>query len=442
MKPFRIIFISILGLVLSACSVFQVNNPSPILTASGTVAATEVSVASEISGKVTEISVAEGDTVKAGDVLFRLDCQVQQAQSDQSQASVKLANSSLDAANAQLENAQDQYNLTLQSVQQQNTVNRTGSWNAPADKSFTIPNWYFQPDELVAAAQAEVTAAQQALTTEIAGLQSELQKASNSDFVAAEKRLDQAQIAFQVATSTADQAQTATDNSNLKQASQDILDSATNELKAAQIAYDGMLSTSAAQSVLESRARVAAAQGRLDNAQDRLSSLQTGDQSLQLQAALSGVKQAQAAVSQAQDNVTQANVGLKLTTLQKDKCAVTAPVAGVITARNLESGELVAAGGTVMVVSQLEQVTLTVYIPEDRYGQVKLGQQASVEVDSFPGVTFMGSVDYISDVAEFTPRDVQTVSGRKATVYAIKIRVSNDKLLLKPGMPADVTFDS
>ena len=442
MKPIRVFFILVLGMALSACSVFQTSSSDSALTASGTVSATEVNVASEISGKVTSVSAAEGDTVKAGDVLFKLDCQMIQAQHDQSQASVDLANSSLDAANAQLQNAQDQYNLTRQNVQQQNTPGRTAAWNAPVDESFTLPNWYFQPDELVAAAQAEVTAAQQALDTETSGLQNELQKASNADFVAAEKRLDQAQVAYQVASLSVDQADAATDNTDLKKASQDILDSATNELKAAQIAYENMLNTSAAQSVMESRARVAAAQGRLDNARDRLASLQTGDQSLQLKAASSAVQQAEAAVAQAKDNVNQASAALNLIALQEDKCTVTAPIAGVISARNLESGEMVAAGGTVMVISQLEQVSVTVYIPEDRYGQIKLGQQVSIAVDSFPGVTFMGDVQYVSDKAEFTPRDVQTVSGRKATVYAVKIQVSNDKLLLKPGMAADVTFTS
>ena len=91
-----------------------------------------------------------------------------------------------------------------------------------------------------------------------------------------------------------------------------------------------------------------------------------------------------------------------------------------------------------MVVSQLSPVTVTVYVPEDRYGQIDLGQAATVTVDSFPGQTFAGTVRWISSEAEFTPRNVQTVSGRKATVYAVKVEVPNESGLLKPGMPADV----
>jgi hypothetical protein len=84
---------------------------------------------------------------------------------------------------------------------------------------------------------------------------------------------------------------------------------------------------------------------------------------------------------------------------------------------------------------------LTVYLPEDSYGKVKLGQAAQVAVDSYAGVTFSASVVRIADQAEFTPRNVQTVEGRRTTVYAIKLDVPNPDGKLKPGMPADVTFN-
>jgi len=72
---------------------------------------------------------------------------------------------------------------------------------------------------------------------------------------------------------------------------------------------------------------------------------------------------------------------------------------------------------------------------------MNLEQEVSLKVDSFPGETFTGQVVYISDQAEFTPRNVQTVEGRRATVYAIELRVPNPEGKLKPGMPADVTFN-
>jgi HlyD family secretion protein len=81
-----------------------------------------------------------------------------------------------------------------------------------------------------------------------------------------------------------------------------------------------------------------------------------------------------------------------------------------------------------------------VYVPEDRYGQIYLGQPYPVTVDSFPTVVFEGTVTHIADQAEFTPRNVQTVEGRKNTVFAIHLAITNTTLDLKPGMWADVNL--
>lgn len=113
---------------------------------------------------------------------------------------------------------------------------------------------------------------------------------------------------------------------------------------------------------------------------------------------------------------------------------------GIVLPRNLEEGEVLAPGSVALTVGQLQEVSLTVYIPETEYGKINLGDTVSIAVDSFPGENFTGTVTYISDQAEFTPRNVQTVDGRKTTVYAVKITVPNTDLELKPGMPADVTF--
>ena len=113
---------------------------------------------------------------------------------------------------------------------------------------------------------------------------------------------------------------------------------------------------------------------------------------------------------------------------------------GVILSRNVEPGEFVQPGATALSMANLNNLTITVYVPEDRYGQIYLDQDANVSVDSFPGQTFKATVSYISDQAEFTPRNVQTVEGRSSTVYAIKLKVIDPEGKLKPGMPADVVF--
>lgn len=120
---------------------------------------------------------------------------------------------------------------------------------------------------------------------------------------------------------------------------------------------------------------------------------------------------------------------------------VRSPIDGVILERLVEPDEFVATGSTVLVVADLNALTLKIYVPEDRYGQIALGQTYAVTVDSFPDETFSGTVKFISDRAEFTPRNVQTTDSRKTTVYAVRLDLTAAGGKLKPGMPADVHFD-
>ncbi len=119
---------------------------------------------------------------------------------------------------------------------------------------------------------------------------------------------------------------------------------------------------------------------------------------------------------------------------------IASPIDGVVLERLTEPDEFAAPGSTVMVVAPLDELTLTIYVPENRYGQISLGETYPVTVDSFPGETFKGKVSFISDKAEFTPRNVQTKDSRETTVYAVKLTLEPTGGKLKPGMPADVTI--
>lgn len=85
-------------------------------------------------------------------------------------------------------------------------------------------------------------------------------------------------------------------------------------------------------------------------------------------------------------------------------------------------------------------VTLEVFVPQNRIGQVQLGQPVQVTLDAFPGRSFEGRVMRIGDEPEFTPRNVATAEERLNTFYAVRIRLENPEGLLKPGMPADARF--
>jgi multidrug efflux pump subunit AcrA (membrane-fusion protein) len=396
------------------------------LNASGTISVAQVNIAPQLGGMVVSVSVEEGSQVKKGDELFRLDDSLLIAQRDQANAAIALAEAALNTAKVQ-------YELALNVSRLQDQQNRTSSWNITQPTQFELPTWYFDKDEKIESAKAEMETASADLVDEKANLQKILSDNASQGFIDAEKRVAEAQVAFLIADQVLTQANSAQDKEDLQNFAQDQYDAAETELTSSQSNYNRLLTSQAAKDVLEGRARVQVAQERFDRAWDYYNSLMSGDQSLQVKAAESGVTQAEAALSQAQAALATLDVQLK-------KTIVTAPVDGTVLTSNLEVGETLAPTSVVLTIGQLQEVNLTVFIPETEYGKVKLGDQVSITVDSFPGETFSGTVVYISDQAEFTPRNVQTVEGRKTTVYAVKITVPNTDLELKPGMPADVTF--
>ncbi len=171
---------------------------------------------------------------------------------------------------------------------------------------------------------------------------------------------------------------------------------------------------------------LALAEARLAAAEARLEAAKAGPSAEQLAAAQAQVESAQRAVDTLE--------------LQLSKLVLLAPFDGVVLSISAEPGETATAGATLLVLGRQDDKTITVYIPEDLYGQLSLGQAAEVRVDSFPGERFEATVENIADQAEFTPRNVQTVEGRKNTVFAIKLRVDDPEDKLKAGMPADVVF--
>ena len=423
------------------------------LTASGTVETTEVSIAPEVAGKVITVTVSEGDSVKTGDTLLKLDDTLLNAQRNQAQANLSAAEAALETANnavktaqAMLTTTQAQYDLALANARLQAQPSQAAAWSQSEPSEFNQPVWYFTQSEEITATQKEVTAASNALNTAQTTLSSMLSSGSYTSLAAVEDRLAQARSTFLNASDVRERAN-AQNDTTLRDSAQAVYDLAKAELDAAQKAYDGLLTTQEAQNILEARANLATAQARYDNAVIRYNAMLTGPNSLAVKVAVDSVAQAQAnvaaaqaQVNQAQQAIGQAQATLDLNTVQLGKLVIRAPADGVVLARNVEPGEVVLVGATALSLGQLDRLTITVYLPENRYGEVKLGDKASVNVDAFPSAVFFATVTRIADQAEFTPRNVQTAEGRQTTVYAVQLTVDNPAGLLKPGMPADVNF--
>ncbi len=374
---------------------------STALTSSGTVETTEVIVSPEVTGRITSVLVSEGDTVKSGATLFTLDDTLLNAQRDQAQANLAAAQAGLEAANtallatqAAVTTAESQYHLALANARLQAQPAQNTAWSQSQPSEINQPVWYFTHAEEITATLKEVSAAADALVSAQTKLTSLQTTGVYTDLVSIESRLAQAQSAFLNATGVHDRANAQSDTT-LRDAAQQAYDAAKAELDAAQKAYDELLTGQEAQNVLDARARLAAAQARYDDAINRYNGLLTGEYSLAVRLAADAVAQAQANVSASQSKVTQAQKAidqaqsaLNLVDAQLTRLTITTPVNGIVLARNVEPGEVALAGATTFTLGQLDKLTITVYIPENRYGEVKLGDTATVSIDSFPAQLF------------------------------------------------------
>ncbi len=139
----------------------------------------------------------------------------------------------------------------------------------------------------------------------------------------------------------------------------------------------------------------------------------------------------------AKARLDQAQSGADLLLKQLSDACIVAPVTGIVTHKPVETGELMSAGTTVATISRLDTLNLMIYVSDTELGKVKLGGAADVVVDTYPDSSFPAHVVYISPIAEFTPKNIQTKEDRTKLVFGVKLEVDNHAGVLKAGMPAD-----
>lgn len=441
--PVRILVVLI---VLSTIGYYAFRTLTPeengALKASGTIESVTVNLAPEMAGKVKDVFVEQGQAVREGDPLLSLDDSLLTAQRAVASAQADSARSALNAAQAAYATAAQQYDVTLTNALAQEAATRIAVWRATKPGEFEQPVWYFSKEERLQAAQAEVDTALAKLEDAKKKLEAVRRSEGGAQFIEIEATLAQARLAFQNAKAVYDRTSGASDSQDLRDAAQIILDDAELAVQDAQKEYDDALSTDAAVDVLEARANVVIAQEIYDTAVDNLRALQTGKNSPAVLTAEKALEQAKAAMQQAEAAVGTAEANLALLDTQMTKLTVYAPMDGIILTRNVEPGEFVQPGAVALTMANLGELTITVYVPESRLNEIKLGQEASVTIDVASGTspTFDAEIIHIANQAEFTPRNVQTVEGRSSTVFAVKLKVSDPDGKLKIGMPADVVF--
>lgn len=410
------------------------------LVVSGTIEAQSSVISPEIGGKVTAVNVNEGDSVKTGDILFAIDDTLLQAQRSVAEANLTLAEDAAATSQAAVATAQANFDITLAAARVESAVLRAADWTGANPTGYTLPGGSFTAEQLIVAAQAEVDNAAGTRTEAESTLSTLLTDTANLSFVKAESALLTSKFEIQAASDVLAKANTST-NTDLKDAAQTAYDDAQTRLEDAQTSYDDLAESDTAVKILAARRDLVLAVERVQAAQSRLTALQTGENSLKVKAAQAVLAQANAAAEQTQAAIQQAQANLVLLDAQLSKLSITAPFDGVILGRSVEVGEVLSPSAPAFTLGQLDPLTITVYVPETEVGLLAINQQAKLSVDSYPGETFTVVVIHIADQAEFTPRNVQTSEGRKTTVFAVKLQIANIDGKLKPGMPADVSFN-
>ena len=144
-------------------------------------------------------------------------------------------------------------------------------------------------------------------------------------------------------------------------------------------------------------------------------------------------------VKAAQKRVKQAEAVVEAVKVKLANSRILSPADGVVITKNFEEKEVVGAGAPVITMADLAHPWVYIFVPEPKF--VKLGMKAKISVDSLPGRKFDGEVVRIYEQAEFTPKFIQTRRERVNLVFRVKVAVDNPALDLKPGMPADVELE-
>ncbi len=384
----------LLFLLLTSCARSEANGP---LTATGFIEGTQVRIAPEVGGRIAEIRVDEGDEVVAGQALVRLDDALWRSKRGEAEAAVAAAEANLARVRAGARPAEV---AAARAALAQVEAERDGARKALEDARRALGN----PQDLdlqIAEARTQVRLAEQ----EVERAKAELGAAENlygpDDFRARAARA---------------------------------------ALAAAQAKLEGARRYLAV--LTETRQRPLMLQAQVHAAEARLRAAEAGVEAARaaLDALEAGPTPEEVALAQAQ--LHQAQAALALVEAQGGQLVLVSPITGTVATRSAQVGETAAPGVPILTLIRLDPVTLILYIPENRIGEVRIGQKVEVTVDSFPGRVFTGTVATIGTKAEFTPRNVQTREERVNLVFAVKVVIPNPDRALKPGMPADAVFRS
>jgi len=355
------------------------------IVVSGNIELTEVNIAFKTPGKLMERTVDEGDVVKKGQIIARLDRDQLQAQKEREAAGLNSALSQLAQSEtslawqkANLAADLDQRNADIQSYEARLEELKNGS--RPQEKQ---------------EAKAAVDSAQ-----------------SEND--RAKRDWDRAQALYKnddISTAQYDQYRSRWEGSEAA-------------LKQVKERQSLVLAGPRAEQIEAAAAQVQRARASLKMAESNALEIKRREQELSFR----------------RSEIERAKANVNLIETQLADTVAISPVDGVVLVKAADVGEILAAGTTVVTVGDIDHPWLRAYINETDLGRVKLGTKAKITTDSYHRKTYEGRVSFIASEAEFTPKQIQTQEERVKLVYRIKIDLDNPHHELKSNMPADAVI--
>lgn len=377
----------------------------------------QVYVMPKLSGTVTQVNYKVGDTVKEGDVLFKIDDEAYQVQMDSAQAAYNTAQAGATAATS---GARDLQNYQTEEQIRQLQKNLNDTYESKDDMEDSLDELREQgktASAQVASAQASVDALSQSL-----GVQKQ-------DLASKQTAMNEAKADYDSKTASSS---TATEE----------------EKKAAEAAYNTAKTEydAAAAAVTATSSQLALAKQGLSAAQAGVNTINSGKTQLK-----SGIDQietsqdtltdslntAKQAYSITQNEVypqtdatyaaqlNQAAVGIESAQMQLDYCTVTAPISGVIEAINVEKEGMAAAGNVAYIISNKDSMTVTFDVAEAAKNTLNIGDHVTVERN---GQTFDGSIT-----------EIGTMAGQQTKLFRVKATVTGAGDALPNGVSVKVS---
>jgi len=379
------ILIVVLVVAAAAAAVYACRGgktPSNRIVVPGNIELTEVNIAFKTAGRLIERNVDEGDLVKKGQVIARLDRDQLIAQRSRETAGYESSESQL-----------------AQAV------------TAVAWQKATLAGDIEQRKADLAANEAKLA---------------ELQAGARPQ----EKQ--EARAAVEAAQSEADRAKKDWDRAQTLHKNDDI---STSQFDQFRNRYEG---TDAALKQAKEREALVLAGPRVEQINAQLAQVERARGALKVSEANAlEIKRREQELTTRRAEIGRSKGSLELIDSQMADTVAASPVDGIVLVKAADVGEVLAPGTSVVTVGDIDHPWLRGYVNETDLGKVKLGSRAIVTTDSYPGKIYQGRVTFISSEAEFTPKQIQTQQERVKLVYRIKIQIENPQHELKSNMPAD-----